>query len=118
LCAVPPYPDLVKKLFQEYKKLKKKNKHLTPLQFLTGKGLVRERIPGLDHNLNIDPENASESWSEPYIQLSRFKPRGYTDILFPLVDFEDKATFAIARKIQKIAVLSGKQIRKIWLQVC
>jgi hypothetical protein len=31
------------------------------LQFLTGKGLVRERIPGLDHNLNIDPENASES---------------------------------------------------------
>jgi hypothetical protein len=42
------------------------------------------------------------------IQLSRFKLRGYTDILFLLVDFEDKATFAIARKIQKTAVLSGK----------
>ena len=61
LYAVPPHPDLIKKLYEEYKKLKKKNKRLTPLQFLIGKEVVREHIPGLDHNLNIDPENASES---------------------------------------------------------
>jgi hypothetical protein len=75
LCAVPPHPDLIKKLYEKYKKLRKKNKRLTPLQFLIGKGLVQERIPGLDDNLNIDSE-MSQNLEANLIQLPRFKPRG------------------------------------------
>jgi immune inhibitor A len=106
LCAVPPHPDLVKKLYNEYKKLKKKNKRLTPLQFLTGKGLVRERVPGLDDNLNIDPE-MPQNLEANLIQLPRFKPRGDTNTLFLLVDFEDKPHSQSPERFKKLLFSQG-----------
>jgi immune inhibitor A len=105
-CAVPPDPELVKKLYQEYKKLKKKNKHLTPLHFLIGKGLVQERIPGLDDNLRIDPEMPQNLEAE-LIQLPQFKPRGDTNTLFLLVDFEDKPHSQSPERFKKLLFSQG-----------
>jgi hypothetical protein len=55
-CKIPPHPDYIKRLYKEYKQLKKKNKRLTELQFLISKGLFRKPQLGLDDNTQIDPE--------------------------------------------------------------
>ena len=105
-CAVPPDPELVKKLYQEYKKLKKKKKQLTPIHFLIGKGLVQERIPGLDDNLIIDPETPQNLEAE-LIRLPQFKPRGDTNTLFLLVDFEDKPHSQSPERFKKLLFSHG-----------
>jgi len=116
LCAVPPHPDPItaprsdQELYEKYKKLRKKNKRLTPLQFLIGKSHVQERIPGLDDNLNIDSE-MSQNLEANLIQLPRFKPRGDAITLFLLVDFEDKPHSQSPEIFKKLLFSQGDRLK-------
>lgn len=89
LCRVPPDPKLRKKLLTEYKKLKKKNKELSPLEFLVYKGYYRQNIPGLDDGTRLDPEKRLPEGVET-INVPKFRPRGDVNALFILVDFSDR----------------------------
>jgi hypothetical protein len=99
-------------LYEEYKKLKKKkNKRLTPLHFLTGKGVVRERIPGLDDNLNIDPE-MPQNLEANLIQLPSSNLGGDTNNLFLQVDFEDKPHTQLPERFKKLLFSQGDRLEQ------
>jgi immune inhibitor A len=86
---VPPDPNYIKKLHAEYKKIKKTRKRITPLEFLISKGLFRRPLPGLDDSSIIDPEKTIPLGAQ-LVPLPSFKPRGDVNVLFLLVDFNDK----------------------------
>lgn len=97
-CMVPPHPELRKKLVLEYKRLKKRDKNLTPVEFLISKGLYRRRILGLDDSWRPETmraasnatENVTISTDVERINLPSFRPKGDVNVLFLLVDFSDK----------------------------
>ena len=100
-CRVPPDPNYIKKLFTEYKKLKKSNKRLTSLEFLVSKGLFRKPVPGLDDSSIIDPEKPI-ALGASLVPLPTFKPRGDVNVLFLLVDFNDKPHTESPDKFKKL----------------
>lgn len=100
-CKVPPDPKLRKKLLMEYKKQKKKNKSLSPLEFLIYEGYYRPTVPGLDDSARLDPERPIPKGVEA-INLPSFKPRGDVNALFILADFSDKPHRVLKDTFQKI----------------
>lgn len=89
ICVIPPSPDLVNQLKEEYKKEKKKNKKLTEIEFFIKKGYFQNKIFGKDNNIINDPDEPINR-DIALMPLPRFKPRGNVNVLFLLVDFNDK----------------------------
>jgi immune inhibitor A len=105
-CFVPPDPELIKKLKEEYKKEKKKNKKLTEIEFFIKKGYFQNKIFGKDNNIINDPDEPMNR-EIALMPLPRFKPRGDVNVLFLLVDFNDKPHTQTVDHFKKLLFSSG-----------
>jgi immune inhibitor A len=105
-CLVPPDPNLVKKLKEEYKKEKKKNKKLTEVEFFVKKGYFKNKIFGLDNNIIKDPDEPINR-DIALMPLPKFKPRGDVNVLFLLVDFSDQPHTQTVAHFKKLLFSEG-----------
>jgi immune inhibitor A len=71
------------------------------LEFLVSKGLFRKPMPGLDDSSLIDPEKTIAPGAS-LVPLPSFKPRGDINVIFLLVDFNDKPHTESPDKFKKL----------------